>query len=206
MKVEYDFQDDYDVCNFYKLSGNVEGAFRFVGTEITICPDSVFLPDDLEYFTPQGQLRYAYLWDFANAHKTKGQNYHLISVNRLDANDGFPPPNRQWGFTPWDGPNIPPDPKWSLVFVGDIPEEQHGGQWTKHRLVTATTIHELGHQRAGLTHPNEHQDYHISYYPCIMNYNGWVTDQVLTQMGFCWSTNPDSVYNCKYFLQQRNNR
>lgn len=207
MKVEHDYQEGYKLDDFYNLYDNVKGAFDFVGTEIAICTiegEPPFSPDDPYFFTTDGLLRSARLDSFFYAHKTSDLVYYLASVDGLDVNAGLPPYDRIWGGTKPSAPNVPPNPKWSFIFVGDIPEEYYGGRWTKHRLVTATTIHEFGHQRAGLTHPHEYPQYHYPNYPCIMTWSTYVTDTVLTTMGFCWSTEPNSPDNCKYFLQQQN--
>jgi hypothetical protein len=88
--------------------------------------------------------------------------------------------------------------------VGDIPEEDYGGRWTKHRHVTYATIHELGHQRAGLTHPEDHDSLHHPTYDCIMHTYYNVTSEVLRAMGFCYNTT--SGDNCRYFLAQQNQK
>jgi hypothetical protein len=207
MKVEYDYQEDYEIGSMEGLFGNVQGAFKSVGTEITICSiagEPPFLPDDTTFFTDDGLIKYVKLNTFFDTHKTSGLVYYLVSVDGLDVNAGLPPYERIWGCTKPSAPNVPPNPKWSFIFVGDIPEEYYGGRWTKHRLVTATTIHELGHQRAGLTHPHEYPQYHHPNYPCIMTWSNYVTNEVLTTMGFCWSSDPNSPDNCRYFLQQQN--
>jgi hypothetical protein len=204
MKVECDYQVGYALDDYEGLYSNVKGAFDPAGTEVTIFVDGSFLADDPEFFTPDGLLMYAKLDSFFYAHKTSNLVYYLASPRGLDVNKGRPPYERIWGGTKPSAPNVPPNPKWSFIFVGDIPEEYYGGQWTKHRLVTATTIHELGHQRAGLTHPHEYPQYHYPNYPCIMTWSTYVTNEVLTTMGFCWSSDPNSPDNCRYFLQQQN--
>lgn len=201
MKVEYDYQDGYRLDDFENLYANVHGAFEFVGTEITICRDSSFLPDDPTFFTPEGLLMIATLEPFFSAYKTSNLVYYLASARGLYENQGAQ--YKIWGATkPYPQPNVPPNPKWSFIFVGDIPQEYYEGRWTKHRHATYATIHELGHQRAGLTHPGSYPQYHQATYPCIMDTNA--TTQVLNAMGFCWSSNPNSPDNCKYFLGQQN--
>jgi hypothetical protein len=194
MKVEYDYQDGYALDDFENLYETVHSAFEFVGTEITICEDASFTMDSL--FTISG------LSIFFNENKTSSLVYYLVSARGLKENQG--PGWKYWGVTNASAPNVPPNPKWSYIFVGDIAEEYYGGRWTKHRTVTYTTIHELGHQRAGLTHPGSFPQYHQATYPCIMDTN--VTNEVLNTMGFCWSSNPDSSDNCRYFLQQQNSK
>lgn len=201
MKVEYDYQEGYKLDEFENLYETVNSAFEFVGTEITICRDTFFLPDDPEFFTPDGLLMRERLEQFFYAHKSSGLDYYLASARGLDVNQGAQ--YKIWGATrPYPQPNVPPNPKWSFVFVGDISEEYYGGRWTKHRTVTYTTIHELGHQRAGLTHPGSFPQYHQATYACIMDTN--VTTAVLDNMGFCWSSNSNSADNCRYFLAQQN--
>ncbi len=206
MKVEYDYQEDYEIGRMEGLYGNVQGAFGAAGTEITICSitgESPFLPDDPDFFTPDGLLMIATLEPFFSEHKTSSLIYYLASARGLFENQGAQ--YKIWGATkPYPQPNVPPNPKWSFIFVGDIPEEHYGGRWTKHRHVTYATIHELGHQRAGLTHPGLYPQYHQATYPCIMDTN--VTSEVLNAMGFCWSSNPNSPDNCRYFLQQQNSK
>jgi hypothetical protein len=194
MKVEYDYQEGYELDDFEGLKANVEGAFKFVGTEITICSDEPFAPDTLWRDELSG---------FFQSHKNSSLEYYLVSVVALGENQGVQ--YKIWGYTnAYPQPNVPPNPKWSFIFVGDIPEEYYGGRWTKHRNVTYATIHELGHQRAGLTHPGSFPQYHQTTYACIMDTN--VTSAVLGNMGFCWSSNPNSPDNCRYFLQQQNSK
>jgi hypothetical protein len=203
MKVEYDYQEGYILDDYDNLYPTVYSAFEFVGTEITICRDTFFLPDDPYFFTPDGLLMRERLEQFFSAHKSSGLVYYLASPRGLDVNQGAQ--YKVWGATrPYPQPNVPPNPKWSFIFVGDIPEEYYGGRWTKHRHVTYVTIHELGHQRAGLTHPGSFPQYHQATYPCIMDTN--VTSAMLNAMGFCWSSNPNSPDNCRYFLQQQNSK
>jgi hypothetical protein len=204
MKVEYDYQEGYELDEFDNLYPTVQGAFEFVGTDIAICGDASFLPDDPEFFTEDGYFIFDKRVDFFYAHKTSGLVYYLASFDGLDINQEKGQ-LLYWGFTNAPpAPNVPPDPKWSYIFVGDIPEEYYGGGWTKHRRVTYATIHELGHQRAGLTHPEEHPQYHHPTYPCIMHTHYNVTNEVLSTMGFCWDMTPED--NCKYFLEQQNQK
>jgi len=204
MLVEYDYQEGYELDDFSGLYDNVRGAFEFAGTKTVICTDWSFVTDDSAFFTEDGLLKFARLDTFFHAHKTSDLIYYLASTRGLDLNKYVSPYERIWGGTKSSAPNTPPNPKWSFIFVGDIPEEYTGGRYTKHRLVTATTIHELGHQRAGLTHPHQYPDYHYRNYPCIMTWSTYVSDTVLTTMGFCWSSDPGSPNNCRYFLQQQN--
>lgn len=203
MKVEYDYQEAYEIGWIEGLYDNVKGAFKFAGTDIEICGDSSFLPDDPNFFTPDGLLMIATLEPFFSAHKTSNLVYYLASARGLYENQGAQ--DKIWGATkPYPQPNVPPNPKWSFIFVGDIPEENYGDRMTKHRHVTYATIHELGHQRAGLTHPEQYPQYHHETYPCIM-YTGYnVTSGVLSTMGFCYD--PTSEDNCRYFLRQQNQR
>jgi hypothetical protein len=195
MKVEYDYQEGYRLDDYYSLYDNVRGAFDFVGTEMTICRDASFETGDL--------FQLDELDGFFLTHKSSQLTYYLVSARALQENQG--PGWKRWGVTnAYPSPNVPPDPKWSFIFVGDIPEEYYGGHWTKHRHVTYATIHELGHQRAGLTHPGLYPQYHQSGYPCIMDTS--VTSELLNAMGFCWSSNPNSPDNCRYFLQQQNSK
>jgi len=203
MKVEYDYQEGYILDDYDNLYPTVYSAFEFVGTEITICEDASFSPDDTTFFTSDGLLRFARLDTFFYAHKTSGLIYYLSSADGLDLNHAKGS-LVYWGITKFTTPNVPPNPKWSFIFVGDIPEEYYGGRWTKHRTVTYTTIHELGHQRAGLTHPEDYSQYHHPTYPCIMHTYQDVTSEVLNTMGFCWDTT--SGDNCRYFLRQQNQK
>ena len=209
MKVEYDYQEGYRLDDYDNLYGNVEGAFEDAGTEITIFTiegEPPFLPDDTNFFTPDGLFRYERREDFFYTHKTSGLVYYLASFDGLDINQ-VKGQLLYWGFTNAPpAPNVPPDPKWSYIFVGDIPDEYYGGCWTKHRHVAYATIHEFGHQRAGLTHPEEHSQYHHPTYPCIMHTYYNVTNEVLSTMGFCWSSDSTSADNCRYFLRQQNQK
>lgn len=195
MKVEYDYQDGYELDNFSGLYDNVLGAFKVVGTDLAICRDASFTIDS--FFTISGLPYFFY------ENKSSMLVYYLVSSRSLQENQG--PGWKRWGVTnAYPSPNVPPDPKWSFIFVGDIPDEYYGARWTKHRHVTYATIHELGHQRAGLTHPGLYPQYHQSTYPCIMDTN--LSSELLDAMGFCWSSNPNSPDNCRYFLQQQNSK
>lgn len=196
MKVEYDYQDGYELDDFYKLKANLEAAFEDAGTEISVFSDEFFAPDTLW----RDELPV-----FFQDHKNSSLEYYLVSVVALHENQGAE--QKIWGATnPYPEPNVPPNQKWSFIFVGDIPEEYYGGRWTKHRTVTYTTIHELGHQRAGLTHPEDYPEYHQPSYPCIMHTYENVTSEVLSTMGFCWSSDSTSADNCRYFLRQQNQK
>jgi hypothetical protein len=204
MKVECDYQVGYALDDYEGLYSNVKGAFNDAGTEVAIFAEGSFLADDPYFFTPDGLLRFARRDTFFNAHKTSGLVYYLASFDGLDINQAKVQ-LLYWGITSAPpAPNVPPDPKWSYIFVGDIPEEYYGGRWTKHRHVTYATIHELGHQRTGLTHPEEHPEYHHPTYPCIMHTHYNVTSEVLSTMGFCYNTT--SGDNCKYFLGLQNQK
>jgi hypothetical protein len=197
MKVEHDYQMGYSVQHFYKLEANVKGAFKAVGTELTLFPDSCFEFDSL--------LELNELQSFFQRKKSTALEYYLMSADGLKENQGGG--EKFWGVTKWSFPNVPPSPAWSFVFVGDIDEEYYGGTYTKHRTVAYTTIHELGHQRAGLTDADEYGVYHKPTYGCAMYTHDYVLDPqlgVLNTMGFCW----DNTYgdNCKYFLQQVNSK
>ena len=207
MKAEYDYQVGYEIGWMEGLYDNVQGAFEFAGTDITICSiqgEPPFFPDDPQFFTADGFLRYERLESFYYAHKSSGLVYYLASADGVDLNH----PRGSlvyWGVTrEYPSPNVPPNPKWSFIFVGDIPEEDYGDRLTKHRHVTYATIHELGHQRAGLTHPEEYDEYHHPTYPCIMHTHYNVTIEVLRRMRFCYNTT--SGDNCKYFLGLQNQK
>lgn len=202
MMVEYDYQEGHDLRKVYKLEGNVKGAFEFVDTKITICPNEYFSDTDLRFFNEDGLIMVQELEAFFYEHKGSALVYYLVSVRGLDINEGLPSNARIWGATKGHAPNVPPNPKWSFIFLGDIPDEPYGNKYTNHRYVAATTIHELGHQRAGLTHPHEHHLFHKD--DCIMSWDGFVTDDVLRKMSFCWGTDPNMPDNCRYFLRQLN--
>lgn len=204
MKVEYDYQDGYMLEDFSKLFSMVRGAFEEVGTDITICRDEFWFSPDSEFFTPEGFLKSIQLEQFFIAHKTMDLDYYLASAEGLDLN--HPPGSLlYWGATRSTPPNTPPNPKWSFVFVGDIPAEEYGGSWTKRRHVTYTVIHELGHQRAGLTHPEDFDCYHNQDW-CIMHTYYNVSEAVLAAMSFCYGSDTTSADNCRYFLRQQNQR
>ena len=82
--------------------------------------------------------------------------------------------------------------------MGDIPEEYYGGRWTKHRHVTYATIHQLGHQRAGLTHlclPDTTMNPAHSDSSCVMGQGEFA---ICTDFDLCWD--PQFCENCRNAL------
>jgi hypothetical protein len=203
MRVELDWQEGYYPHNHGLQDVTAAGSFSEAGTELAFCRDTSFTSADTTYFDAYGLFNEDRRDRFFEAHKNMDWSleYYLATFKGSQQNKTRYP--KFWGFTiAPSSPNSPPSPKWSYVFVGDITSEPDYG---KNRTLTYAVIHELGHQRTGLTHPEEHPEYHFPEPndDCIMHSSVGLSETVLTNMGFCAhdDATPD---NCRYFLKQRN--
>ena len=210
MRVEYNYQPSEETGKYhiatYKVDYYVNNAFEPCSTWFWISDGNSFEVDTIRYFTNDSLLRSGQETYFFQTHKSDDSlEYYLASFKGWAPNKGKPDYQKVWGVTPASSPNIPPTNKYSYLFIDDIPFEEQWETLTKERLVAFTLIHEFGHQRAGLTHPSEHGEYHDPNYDCVMTLGSNLSDpqtreDVLNTMGFCWSTDPDDT-TCRSILR-----
>ncbi|MDP3025716.1 MAG: hypothetical protein Q8O10_09310 [candidate division Zixibacteria bacterium] len=205
MRIEHDQQAGWSIYQ-HEFNGDVwVSAFKEVGTEVAFCEDDdeYFTGTDTTYFDSDSLMKYEdfeHLNRFFQSRKTLAAEYFLGSLKGSVQNKTRTA--KVWGLTAAGSPNVPPSTRWSFVFVRDVLSEPSYG---RKRTLTYAVVHELGHQRAGLTHPEEHPEYHFPEpnEDCIMHSSVGLSETVLTNMGFCAhdDATPD---NCRYFLKQRN--
>lgn len=129
--------------------------------------------------------------------------WHLYSLNRNIKNeDGI---LRIGGIATLHGENVPHDlaqERYSMIFMNDLEYYVNTMSNTGtlvENLITAV-VHELGHQRAGLTHATGNTNiYHDGLYFCVMKPNPWAV-YVPT---FCFEiTDPQNqVSSCKQNIE-----
>ena len=101
-------------------------------------------------------------------------NWHLLSVDSFELNQGNVPIYH--GVASFDEPNVPisvVNDRYSMVFTQDILSDYTStgdSAWIPGALVT-TIIHELGHERAGLTDVWEYPNFHAMGVNCVMEYS-----------------------------------
>lgn len=153
MHIEYDCQYSYGFGSksFEKLTS----AFHVADTDTDFFRDEEDLPITVLFRSELGSY---HLTHFQNI---PPYNMHLLAVEGLKENQGQPT------ITP--GESIPGPYGWSYVFVQDILDfHPDFDEWN---VVRKSLIHELGHQRANLTHASglyPHPENHDSPF-CVMN-------------------------------------
>lgn len=206
MRIEHDQQEGWSIFQ-HEFNGDAwVYAFKEVGTQVVFCEDDYeyFTGTDPNYFDSDSLFKSEdpdFLNSFFQLRKTLAAEYFLGSLKGSVLNKTRTV--KIWGLTASSGsPNVPPSTRWTFVFVRDVLSEPDYG---RKRTLTYSVIHELGHQRAGLTHPEEHPEYHFPEpnVDCIMHSSVGLSESVLTNMGFCAhdDATPD---NCTYFLKQCN--
>lgn len=153
MHIEYDCQYSYGFgsTTFEKLTS----AFHVADTDTDFLRDEEDLPLEIIPETELEQYHYDH-WSY-----TSPYNMHLLAVEGLEENQG------QTAIT--TGASLEGADGWSYVFVQDILDfHPDFDEWN---VVRKSLIHELGHQRANLTHASgldPHPENHDSPF-CVMN-------------------------------------
>lgn len=194
MVIEYDWMDGYDLRN--EAVGdeqfsfvNVSNSFEDVGMEFYQYPDEDELLESYATFDPGYPSPYfpsndVLLRDFAHQFDTDSLRWHLLAVDGYEDN---PHPNdgtiNALGISTEYTPNTVPTPhykRFSYIFVQDI-SDYFSGNYTYNRIpgFITTVMHELGHQRAGLTHQQTYPQYHDASFACVMGYFSGVTSDPL---------------------------
>jgi hypothetical protein len=167
MHIEYDCQESYGLTpgTFAKLTA----AFHIADTDTDFLRDEINMND--QYVGPSD----AELTNYHNAHYghlAQGYSMHLLGVEGLVGNSDSTTGESRAG--PYG---------WSFIFVQDISDFNPVDPLL---ALYKTTVHELGHQRAALTHAsgrhNPHPEKHDSPF-CTMN------------EGICWEGNNDNDPN-----------
>jgi hypothetical protein len=150
MHIEYDCQED---CGFTETTfAKLTAAFHVADTDTDFRRDELDLPEEWIWWDSLG------LYHWRHFSNTAPYNMHILAVQGLEENSKE--------IT--TGASRPGPDGYSYVFVGDI--------WDYHEenasvVIAKTNIHELGHQRAHLTHAsgdNPHPENHDSPF-CAMN-------------------------------------
>lgn len=199
MVVEYDWMNNLDLrdTNLSSIAGlfvHVEYAFDKVGIAHHFYNDNERIPNISDYdpgytiFPDNDPILRAY----ANANGSDTLYWHLLSVDRFI-------PNQSGGAIEYgrannmnQGENLPGTPfndRYSMIFTQDIYDNfENTNDLSKIPDAFITTVvHELGHQRAGLTHVGEYPEYHENNF-CVMSRSSGLT----TNPRFCDEISLDS--------------
>jgi len=154
MHMEYDYQYRWDLgtVTFERLSR----AFNIADTDTDILNDEQDMTPSYISIDSLGAYHLRH-WS-----GTSGYNMHLLAVQGLKENQGQP--KITTGIST-QGPY-----GWTFIFVKDI-RDFYLNDYDKMNVLYLTTIHELGHQRGGLTHAsgqNAQPQNHNSPF-CAMN-------------------------------------
>jgi len=123
--------------------------------------------------------------DYARANRDATNAFGVFFVGHMQDNPGFPiPPRTCPGFVPGGSTPITTfnevasaaNERYSFIFFTDLDRIANEcialgmpAGWTKHNFLVRVVAHELGHQRAGLTHSNEHPEFHRGTFGSVPN-------------------------------------
>lgn len=215
MKTEYQNWLDADLLKDSTVAKAIRDAFKQAKTDISFFQS--FVRIDTLTFVDDVLFYQAYRDSFKTDKTNATYPYYLVSAQKLNVNagGGF---GIKAGVSFVPGPNSPPfgNQRWSFVFYKDILANDAllpGEFW---RYLAQVTIHELGHQRSGLTHANldevncsvavvNHDD-GGSGAKCVMNFGACITDApfgVLQTLSFCNNKDTTKTNNCVYKLKHQ---
>ena len=183
MRVEFDRMPGYHVDGIYPdyiellISAFMDIGFSpdFFGHEIAQLPG--FGPNGFPF--DEFELRNWARNHFDNITNAQQRRWHLLVVDYVEdmpLTVGLAvSPNNGWNNVP-----TPIDERYSMVFYGTLLNFYSGAELKN--ITIRTTVHELGHQRAGLTHVQKSSEFHQSIAPnyCVMDNLG-----VLNTPRFC---------------------
>jgi len=165
MNIEYFCQDSdtgiidrYDVFLSPNTGEYMDIAFNIANTRDSVITYQTDLPCSLILASSQAVREYI------TAHKQSEDKMFLCGIKGFrDASGNYL--DNITGWAEWDPiTNAPNDSTGSLVAVKaciDLAADEYKGDYNE--FITASTIHELGHQRASLTHFNHDSQF------CTMN-------------------------------------
>ncbi|MGH7455919.1 MAG: hypothetical protein ACREAE_04390 [Nitrosopumilaceae archaeon] len=142
-------------------------------------------------------------------------NFHFLSVNYAESNSGalLAVPGISALLTDFNQSQTPQEKRCTFLFWGDILAKLSSFPADIRRAAVASSTHELGHQRMGLTHLEEYPQYHNSgvdqfYYKCVMrgNISGIDTSPTDYQLNpvFCYDNDANDSNSCRDWLKKAN--
>jgi len=199
---EYDWMDGLNLQDVSKdIFKYVKYAFTDVKMVSWFYDDSDRIPafsqfdPSYQYFPDIDERLRAY----ADEYDSDSLYWHLLSVDMFEPNQGGGALTYGRAADLDMGVNEPPTPvseRYSMIFTEDIINDltEYGLEEDIPKALVFTVVHELGHQRAGLTHPNQYLQHHDPDFSCAMDPNVLIT----LSPKFCKVTNPD------YYWQESN--
>lgn len=204
INIQYDWLTDYDMSNISGFNFQyINEAFEDVGITSTFTDENTGTLDSWSTY-PNGYGSSDVFPDdhiaikgYANFYHVSTFNWHFLSLNEFaDAvTNGL-----SGNYIDNQTPDL--DDRYSMVFIDNIasnyPQQLVSG-------IVTTSVHELGHQLAGLTHPSisSNSQYHhaidFNEFDCVMMWNYGPT----VHPKFCSITGNDYYYqttNCKEIL------
>jgi len=207
--VEFDWMQGYDLedFNYNKTQFSfdyVYDAFDDVGLTFHIIGDPVRIPPYSEYdpsypYFPETNDRL--LRNYAKAYDCDSLSWHLLSVNSSTTYkiNGIFIAGRSTNLN--SGPNVPPTPaneRYSMIFTQDIIDYNSNNPSIIVPYLVTIVVHELGHQRAGLTDATAYSIYHDLNFNCVMHYFSPIT----LNPRFCKEiTGANQVSSCKQNIE-----
>jgi len=197
MNVEYDHMEGLDVWNGHLDDSSrkeVLDIFKEVVLDLNMDPDEQNLPDYVDQDGIPGPFPddFEEILLYVNAHynTTLGYSWHLLAVDNYELNGPTYQGNPGITITPPASNQVRniASERFSFIFVQDIDNYAANEGWSIEKtdsLKWEVIAHELGHQRAGLTHPldSEGSQYHNQLMDldenygedavCIMQSNAW---------------------------------
>lgn len=175
MRVEYDFMPGYDASDddfdYFNL---LHAAFVDIGYNPSWMRDDDHelpangyngdpFPVDDRSLRSYSRTHFDHTADFTL------RRWHLLCVHQTAATDGRLGQAAELN----NGVNSPPSPvieRFSMIFLADI-RDAYPSFSERYSVTIRTTVHELGHQRAGLTHVQTSSEFHQSIAPnyCVMD-------------------------------------
>ncbi|MCI0526942.1 MAG: hypothetical protein L0Y56_05740 [Nitrospira sp.] len=163
---EYDHQARWDIFDSTSLDWTkkqVNAAFWVADRNMELSPSQTNLPDNA---IGCGSDCDEALTAYADSFRNPGQRLYLIGVKNISAN-----PDSNWaGRSLYD--SDPQNPSWTFLFMEDVYTSAVSWNLSKGIVVTTVLVHELGHQVAGLDHPQDDfgnaRLHHDSPF-CVMN-------------------------------------
>ena len=223
MTVEYDYIPGFDAGSdnraFPEIRDNTANAFRNTNTRFMPKRDDAnplpfYAPGDANSKFPDSDDQALRTYAEDNRHQIDGEwmNYHFLSVNYAQFNHVFSTLGRLGKSI--EGPvnqiPQPPEDRYSMLFWGDIFENQFANPPLTaadiREYAVEVSTHELGHQRVGLSHWDQYQQYHNSNQThCVMRTAiDDVPDAYRLSPEFCWDTDQNTTNSCRDWLESAN--
>lgn len=220
MDIEYDSMIGYDMDSEYngRLFQYAKEVYSKVGMVVSFNTDGALSLDP----HPNGRFPNSdiALRDYVSQYVSTDLRWHLLYVDRSEAN--FPEYIGLQGTSasPNNGYNFPPSPaeqRYSMLFWRDISDNNIDVDSLHLRIGVHTTTHELAHQRAGLSDiqgdygvPEFHNLFidadndNVQDVYCVMDYLAEITVEPV----LCYDTPPDGDpdNSCKDNLEANFNR